>query len=131
MCFAGQRTPPASGDVQLRAVRDHPRAADLEDQLLAELLLLGLERFLQLLEAPLAGTSGSVDQSVSSKARRAASIARCMSAVGRVGDVAEHLLGRRVDVVEGLPGLGVDQLAVDEHPPLALCRHAALLSTVR
>ena len=55
-----------------------------------------------------------VDQSVSSNARRAASMARCMSSVGRVRNLAERLLGRRVDVREGA-GLAFDQLAVDHH----------------
>ena len=40
--------------VELRAVRRHAGAADLEDELLAELLLLGLQRVVQLLEATLA-----------------------------------------------------------------------------
>ena len=57
----------------------------------------------------------SVDQSVVSKARRAAAMARCHVGAGAVGDRAEHLLGGRVDVVEGLAAFGVDELAVDQH----------------
>ena len=38
----------------------------------------------------------------------------------RVGDLAEHLLGGGVDVVEALARRGFDQLAVDEHADLAL-----------
>ncbi len=37
--------------------------------------------------------------------------------LGRVGDLAEHLFGGRIDVGEG-PRLAVDELAVDQHPRL-------------
>ena len=64
-----------------------------------------------------------VDQSVSSKARRAA-VDRPLHVVGRgVGDLAEDLLGGRVDVVERLARIGLDQLAVDEHPLLGVDLH--------
>ena len=56
----------------------------------------------------------SVDQSVSSKARRAASMARCMSAFDASATSPSHLFGGRVDVGERA-GLAVDELAVDHH----------------
>ena len=99
--------------VQLRTEGDGPGRADLEDQLLAQLLLLGLDRVVQLQQAALAqllvgrpvglveGAPGGVDGPVHVLLRR-------------VGDLAERLLGRRVDVGEGA-GLPVDELAVDHH----------------
>ena len=102
--------------VELRPVRHHARAAGLEDQLLAERLLLGFQRRLQLLEAALAeravgrpvglveGAARGVDRAVHVRLRR-------------VRDLPQHLLGGRVDVGERA-GLAVDELAVDQHPRL-------------
>ena len=66
--------------VELRSVGDRPRTPDLEDELLAQFLLLGLDRLLQLQQAALAERVIGRPQSVSSNARRAASMARCISA---------------------------------------------------
>src|SRR5207248_3919683 len=40
----------------------------------------------------------------------------------RVGDAADDLLGRRVDVLERGAGVGLDELAVDEHAVLGVDR---------
>ena len=105
-------------DVELVGVGGHARAAHLEDELLAQLLALLLERLLQLGRGTRLRSSRLVDQSVSSKARRAASMARCISALERVGHLADDLLGGRVDVVERLARVGLHELAVDQHPSL-------------
>ena len=42
---------------------------------------------------------------------------------GGVGDLADDFLGGRVDVVEGLAGIGIDELAVDQHPLLGVDLH--------
>src|SRR5262249_56938556 len=52
--LGGIRQRAAQRRIQLRPVGDQARAADLEDQLLAELFLLRLQRLLKLLEAVLA-----------------------------------------------------------------------------
>ncbi len=41
----------------------------------------------------------------------------------RVGHHADDLLGSRVDVLEGLAGIGLDQLSVNEHPLLGVDLH--------
>ena len=99
--------------VQLRAERDGAGSADLEDEFLAQLFLLRLDRVVQLQQAALAqlavgrpvglveGAPGGVDGPEHVLLRR-------------VGDLAERLLGGRVDVGEGA-GLAVDELAVDHH----------------
>ncbi len=99
--------------VQLGAEGDRPRRADLEDELLAQLFLLLFDRVVQLQQTALAqllvgrpvglveGAPGGVDGPVHVLLRR-------------VGNLAERLLGRRVDVREGA-GLAVDELAVDHH----------------
>ena len=60
-----------------------------------------------------ARSSTSVDQSVSSKARRAARDGALDVGGGGVGGHADDLLGGRVDVVVDLAALGLDELAVD------------------
>ena len=83
-----------------------------------------LEGGLQLVEALLA--EGVVaDHEVVSKARRAAAIGGLHVGRRAVGDDAEHLLGGRVDVVEGLAALAVDELPVDQQPPLTSCSVAS------
>ena len=71
-----------------------------------------------------------VDQSDSSKAWRA-DVDGPLHVLGRgVGHLAEHLLGRRIDVLEPLARGGLDELAADEHAHLtgtALVGHAAPL----
>ena len=67
--------------VELRAVRRHARAADLEDELLAQLLLLGLQRRRAAARGSACGRRG---WSTSRSRRRPggrASMARCISAV--------------------------------------------------
>ena len=116
--------------IQLGSERDGPGRADLEDELLAQLIDLGLDRVVQLQQAALAqllvgrpvglveGAAGGVDGPVHVLLRR-------------VGDFAERLLGRRVDVGEGA-GLAVDELAVDHHlrlePDLYSVSHICQLS---
>ena len=80
--------------VELRAVGRHARAADLEDELLAQLLLLGLERLVQLLEALLA--EGVVGRPVGLVEGAAGGVDGALH-LGRrgVGDLADDLLGGR------------------------------------
>jgi hypothetical protein len=97
-------------------------AADLEDELLAQLFLLGLEGVVQLFEATLAegvvrrpvglveGASGRIDGPVHLGRRR-------------IGHLPDDLFGRRVDVAERSSGVGVDQLSVDEHPRFRVDLH--------
>ncbi len=112
------------GSVELRTEGEHPRAADLEDELLTELLPLGLEGLLELFEAALAevpvgrpvglveGPPGGRD-------------GPSHVGDGPVGNLADDLLGRRVDVVEPLPRRRFDELAVDEHVGFRIeCRAA-------
>ena len=94
-------------------------AADLGDELLADELLLADDGVLQLLEAALAqlavgGPGGLVER----PAGRGDGEVHVVGAA--VGDLAEHLFGGRVDVVEPAARLGVDELAVDQHALLAL-----------
>ena len=72
--------------------------------------------------------SRSVDQSVSSKARRAAADGPVHVLGGTVGDLADHLLGGRVDVVEGLARGRLDELAVDEHVRFRIDGHLSLMA---
>ncbi len=113
-------------DVELWPVGEHPRAADLQDQLLAQLLLLGLEAVLQLLEAVLA--ERVVGRPVGLVERPAGGDDGLVH-VGRraVGDLAEDLLGRRVDVVERCARCRLDELAVDQHPRFRM-HHGILLA---
>ena len=105
--------------VELGRVGEETGRADLGDQLLAQLLALALDGGLQLQQALLAELRWLVDQSVSSKARRAAAIAVCMSAFDAsatwpsTSSVAGLMLSNR------LPEPGFDELAVDEHAGLA------------
>ena len=64
----------------------------------------------------------SVDQSVSSKARRAASIARPISSCARIGGDAQHLFGGRVDRRERARAAR-HELPVDEQLTLAIGQH--------
>ena len=112
-------------DVELVGVGRHTRTAHLEDELLAQLLAVLLERSLQLGEAALAqlvvggpvglveGAPGAVDGAVHVGARS-------------VGHPSQDLFGGRVDVVERPAGVGFHELAVHEHPLLVTrcCRHA-------
>ena len=111
-------SPVGQGTVELRAVRHHPRASDLEDQLLADQLTFGFERFLQLEQTLLPeGAVGRPVRFVECTSRR---VDRTMHIGLRpVGYVAEDLLGGRVEVGEGA-GFTLDELAVDEHPRLEL-----------
>ena len=104
------------GPVELGTVRHHARATDLADQLLAQELLLALERLLELEQAPLTerviGRPGGL---VERPARR---IDRAVDVGGRrVGCLTDDGFGRGIDVCER-SGLTVDELAVDEHPRL-------------
>ena len=76
------------------------RLLELEHAALAQLLVRGPCR---LVERPAGGGDGLVHVVVTG-----------------VGHLAEHLLGGRVDVVEHLARLGLDELAVDQHPLLAV-----------
>ena len=99
--------------IQLRAERDGARSANLEDEFLAQLFLLRLDRVVQLQQATLTelvvggpvglveGTTGGVDGPVHVFLRR-------------VRDLAERLLGSRVEDGERA-GLAIDELAVDHH----------------
>ena len=112
----------ADGAVELGPQRRHHGTPDLGDELGPEGLLLGLERGLQLREALLAevparGPVGAVE-------RAAGGVDRPLHlGGGRVRDCPEHLLRGGVDVLERRPGIGIDQLPVDEHPRLASNGH--------
>jgi len=92
------------------------------DQLLAQLLLLGLQRRMQLLEAARAervvrrpiglveGPPGGVDRPLHLSRRG-------------IGNLSDDLLGRRIDVVEAVARVRLDQLAVDQHPRLRVDLH--------
>ncbi len=115
------------GDVELVGVGGHARASHLEDELLSQLLAFGLERVLQL------GEAARTELAVGRPARLVESPARGVDGPAHlgarsVGDLAQDLLGRRVDVVERPARIGADELAVDQHPGLVLgcCGHCAL-----
>ena len=104
------------GRIELWAVGHHARAADLEDQLLAELLPLDLQCLLELLEAALA--EGAVGSPVSLVEGPPGGVDGPMHVrLGRVRDLAEHRLRGRIDARERLR-LTLDELAVDQHPRL-------------
>jgi hypothetical protein len=99
--------------VQLRAEGDGPRRTDLEDQLLAQFLLLRFDRVVQLQQAALAQLA--VGRPVGLVERASGGIDGPVHVLLRgIGDLAERLLGGRVDVREGA-GLPVDELAADHH----------------
>jgi hypothetical protein len=112
-------------DVELVGVGRHARTAHLEDELLAQLFAVLLERLLQLGEAAFAqfvvdgpvglveGAPGAVDGAVHVRARA-------------VGHLSQDLFGGRVDVVERPARVGFHELAVHEHPLFVTgcCRHA-------
>ena len=119
MNSAGQVRRVAQRGVELRAVGERDRAAHLGDQLVAQLLLLALDRLLQLQQALLAERVVGRPVGLVERAPRRGDGA--LHVVGRrVGDLTEDLLGGGVDVVEALPRRGFDQLTVDEHADLAL-----------
>ena len=108
-------------DVQLVGVGGHPGAADLEDELLAQRLPLALERPLQLGQAFLAPVAvGGPVRLVEGSPRGVDGPVHLVD--GRVGHLADHLLGRRVDVVERPARVGLDELAVHQHPCFVVCR---------
>ena len=95
-------------------MRHHARTADLEDQLLAEELLLALERLLELEQAPL--TERVIGRPAGLVERPPRGIDRAVDVGGRrVGGLTDDGFGRGIDVRE-CSGLTVDELAVDEHP---------------
>ena len=95
-------------------MRHHARAADLEDQFLAQQLLLALEGILELEQAPLPERMIGRPTGLVERAPRR--VDRTVDIGGRsVGDLADDRLGRGIDVRER-SGLAVDELAVDEHP---------------
>ena len=109
--------------VQLRHVGQGDRRAGLGDDHPAELLAHLLQRRLQLLEAARAQVAvGRPVRRVERAARGSDGTRHIVD--GRVRGDAEHLFGRRIDVVERRAVGGVDELAVDQHPGLTLgCRH--------
>ena len=87
--------------VDLGGVGHDARRPDLGDDLLAQLLALGLERLLQLLEAALAqGTVGRPVRLVEGRAGGGDGAAHVLGR--RVGHLPQHLFGGRVDVLEAL-----------------------------
>ncbi len=99
--------------IQLRAERDGARSADLEDEFLAQLLLLRLDRVVQLEQAALAqlavgGPVGLVESAAGGVDGPEHVVLR------RVRDLAERLLGGWVEDGE-CAGLAIDELAVDHH----------------
>jgi len=106
------------GRVELGHVGHHHRGAHFCDQLGAEQLLLGDDGLVELAQAPLAeGPVGRPLRFVEGPPRRGNGPVH----VGRrrVRGLAEHLLGGRVDVVEGSSTGRFDERPVDEHVELA------------
>ena len=107
--------------VELGSVGQRDRSAHLGDQLRPQELPLLFESGLQLADAALAerlvrrpgrlveGPPGGGDGLVH-------------VVVAGIGHRPQDLFGGGIDVVEGLAGLGVDELSVDQHAVLALCR---------
>ena len=93
---------------------------DLGDDLLAQLLALGVERILELLEAALA--QRAVGRPVGLVEGRAGGgrWPRRMSSADASATWTQHLFGRRVDVVERLARGGLDEVAPDEHADLTV-----------
>ena len=109
----GVLQPVVQWGVQLRAEGDGSGAADLEDELLAQLLFLRFDRLVQLQQTAL--TQLVVGRPVGLVERPAGGVDGPVHVLfRRVSDFPERLLGCRVDVGERA-GLAVDQLAVDHH----------------
>ena len=116
---AGQRQRLAQRDVELGPVGEHDRAAHLGYQLGSQLLLLALERCLELAER--CGAQRGVVGPTTAVSRSSGGGDGPLHVGARaVGHRAEHLIGGRVDVVERGAALGVDELAVDQQPGLVL-----------
>ena len=125
---------PVERQAELGAVGGHAGAADLEDQLLEQLLPFALQRFLELLETAL--TEGPIGRPLGLVERPASDIdGAAHLRRRRIDDGTEHLLGGRVHVVEGLAEVGGDQLSLDEHARLRLrsrcSTHVSPLSRAR
>ena len=86
---------------------------------MTQLLLLALDRLLELPQALLPERVVGRPVGLVERATRGGDGALHVVG-GSVGDLAEHLFGGRVDVVEALARRGFDELAVDEHADLAL-----------
>ena len=98
----------------MRTVRAQHGTADLGHQFGAQLLALGLQGALQLSqrggpELAVAGPLGVIE-GVPGRGDGALHVG-----AGGIGGAAEDLLRGRVDVVELASGLGLDELAVDQH----------------
>ena len=107
-------------------MRGHPTS---RDQLLPQLLLLALERCLELQKAFLAeGTVGRPGRLIKRSPGGVDGLVHV--SLRRITHGADHLLGSRVDDVEGA-GAAVDELAVDEKTTFVLRRgvigHVCLL----
>jgi hypothetical protein len=116
-----RRPPQALGQrgVQLRPVGEQDGGPHLGHQLGPQQLLLLFQGRLQLEHAALAQLLvGRPGRLVEGPAGRRDGLVHVL--VAGVGHLAEYVLGRRVDVVEHLARLGLDQLAVDQHPELAV-----------
>jgi hypothetical protein len=92
----------------------HHRAADLGDQFLAQVVLFGFDRQLQLFQAPLAQRAvrrpvGLVER----PARRGDGPVHVLGLSGR--GASKHKASRGADVVELGTGRGRHKFAVDEH----------------
>ena len=86
--------------------------------MLAQLLLLRLQRFVQLLETTLA--KGVVGRPIGLVEAAAGRVNGTSHVLGRgVGHFAQHLFGGGIDVVEPLARRSLDELAVDEHAHFA------------
>ena len=105
--------------VELRPVREHDRSTHFGDELGAELFALTLDRRLQLFEAASSERTvgrpiGLVEGTARGRDRGAHVFDR------RVGDLAQYLFGRGIDVDEALARLGLSQLTADEQPDLTI-----------
>ena len=103
----------------MRSIGEPDRTAHFGDEFGPQFLLLALDRGLELQEALLAERVVGRPVGLVEGASRGRDGALHVLDAG-VGDLAQHLFGRGVDVVEPLPGRRLDELAVDEHADLTL-----------
>jgi hypothetical protein len=108
-------------DVEVWPIGQGHRGTHLGHQLGPEQLLLPFQRGLQLEQAALAQLSVGRPRRLVEGTPSGRDGPFHVLVTG-IAHLTEHFFGRRVDVVEHLSRLGLDELAVDQHPQLALER---------